>query len=108
MIQIEIFTQLPLAQTQAPGGGLSQFLPLILLFVGMWFLIIAPQRKRQKAHEKMLSELKTGDEIVTSGGIYGTITNVKDDRLVVRIADNTKIDLGKSFVANKVGADAPK
>lgn len=104
----EILTQLPLAQTQAPGGGLGPFLPLILLFAGMWFLIIAPQRKRQKAHEKMLSELKTGDEIVTSGGIYATITNVKDDRLVVRIADNTKIELGKSFVANKVGDDPAK
>jgi preprotein translocase subunit YajC len=109
MTQIEFFTQLPLAQaTQPTGGGFAQFLPIILLFVGMWFLIIAPQRKRQKAHEKMLSELRSGDEIVTSGGIYGTITNVKDDRLVVRIADNTKIELGKSFVANKVGADVAK
>lgn len=102
MTHIEILSQLPLAQAAAPGGGIGQFLPLILLFVGMWFLIIAPQRKRQKAHEKMLSELKTGDEIVTSGGIYATITNVKDDRLVVRIADNTKVELGKSFVANKI------
>ena len=50
----------------------------------------------------MLSELQTGDEIVTSGGVYGTITNVKEDRFVVRIADNTKIELGKGFVANKV------
>ena len=108
MNRIEIFTQLPLAQAQPTGGGFAQFLPLILLFVGMWFLIIAPQRKRQKAHEHMLSQLKTGDEIVTSGGIYGTITNVKDDRLVVRIADNTKIELGKSFVANKLGDEPAK
>ena len=84
------------------GGGLGQFLPIILLFVGMWFLIIAPQRKRQKAHDKMLSELQTGDEIITSGGVYGTITNVKEDRFVVRIADSTKIELGKGFVSNKV------
>lgn len=108
MTPIEFFSQLPIAQSQPPGGGLGQFLPIILLFVGMWFLIIAPQRKRQKAHDKMLSELKTGDEIVTSGGIYGTITNVKDDRLVVRIADNTKIELGKSFVANKLGTETTK
>mgnify|MGYP001228005837 FL=1 len=93
---------LPLAQGTSGGGGLGQFLPIILLIVGMWFLIIAPQRKRQKAHDKMLSELQTGDEIVTSGGVYGTITNVKEDRFVVRIADNTKIELGKGFVANKV------
>ena len=98
--EISIFS--PLAQGASGSGGFGQFLPIILLFVGMWFLIIAPQRKRQKAHDKMLSELQTGDEIVTSGGIYGTITNVKEDRFVVRIADNTKIELGKSFVANKV------
>ena len=97
----EISILFPLAQGTG-GGGLGQFLPIILLFVGMWFLIIAPQRKRQKAHDKMLSELQTGDEIITSGGVYGTITNVKEDRFVVRIADNTKIELGKGFVANKV------
>jgi len=68
----------------------------------MWFLIIAPQRKRQKEHDAMLKALKTGDEIVTSGGIFGTITNVKDDRLVVKIADNTKVEIGKTFVASKI------
>ncbi|MBL6919987.1 MAG: preprotein translocase subunit YajC [Puniceicoccaceae bacterium] len=98
----EISIILPLAQGTSGGGGLGQFLPIILLFVGMWFLIIAPQRKRQKAHDKMLSELQTGDEIITSGGVYGTITNVKEDRFVVRIADSTKIELGKGFVSNKV------
>ncbi len=72
----------------------------------MWFLIIAPQRKRQKAHDKMLSELKSGDEIVTTGGIFGTITNVKDDRFIVKIADGTKVELGKSFVSSKVDANS--
>jgi preprotein translocase subunit YajC len=103
MVFPEIYSLLPLAADSA-GGGLGQFLPIILLFVGMWFLIIAPQRKRQKAHDKMLSELSSGDEIVTTGGIYGTITNVKDDRFVVKIADNTKIELGKSFVSSKIEA----
>ena len=93
---------LPLAQAAPAGGGLGSFLPIILLFAGMWFLIIAPQRKRQKQHDKMLTELKTGDEIVTSGGIYGTITNVKDDRFVVRIADNTKIELSKNSIGSRV------
>ncbi len=96
---------LTLAQS-APGGGLGQLLPIALLFIGMWFLIIAPQRKRQKAHDQMLGALKSGDEIVTTGGIYATITNVKDDRFVVRIADNTKVEIGKSFVATKVSSSA--
>lgn len=89
---------------QAGPSGFQGILPIILLFVGMWFLIIAPQRKRQKAHDKMLRELRSGDEIITSGGIRGTITNVKDDCFVVKIADNTKVELGKTFVASKIEA----
>ena len=86
------------APQQGPGSMLSGILPMVLLFAAMYFLMIAPQRKKQKAHDAMLKALGTGDEIVTTGGIFGTITNVKDDRFVVRIADNTKIEIGKSFV----------
>ncbi len=100
----EISSFLSLAAADVPGGGLKQFLPIILLFLGMWFLIIAPQRKRQKAHDKMLTEIKKGDEIVTTGGLFGTVTRVKDDRFVVEIADNTRIELGKSFVSSKIEA----
>lgn len=91
-----------LAQTQSapPAGAVtSQLLFFGLLFAAMWFLMIAPQRKKQKEHEKMLKELGNGDEVVTSGGIMGTIVAVKDDRFVLRIADTTKVELGKSFVS---------
>ena len=94
----------------APGGGglpVGMMVGYGLFFVGLYFLMIAPQRKKQKAHEKMLSELKSGDEVVTTGGIFGTITNVKDDRFVVRIADNTKIELGKGFVQTVVKQPSP-
>ncbi|HVU23454.1 MAG TPA: preprotein translocase subunit YajC [Opitutus sp.] len=99
-------------QSAAPaaGAGWTQLVFFGLLFAAMYFLMIAPQRKKQKEHEKMLAALGTGDDVLTSGGIYGTITNVKDDRFVVRIADNTKIEIGKSFVSavvNKTG-DAKK
>ena len=92
-----------LAQTSAPaspGGSPAwmQVLPMVLLFAAMYFLMIAPQRKKQKAHEQMLKSLESGDEVVTTGGIYGVITNVKEDRFVVRVADNTKIEIGKAFV----------
>jgi len=86
----------------APGGLLGGMLPIILLFGAMYFLMIAPQRKKQKAHDAMLKALVSGDEVVTTGGIYGQITNVKDDRFVVRIADNVKIEVGKSFISTCV------
>jgi preprotein translocase subunit YajC len=94
---------------QPTGGPLDIFkgmLPIILMLGGFWFLFIAPQRKKQKEHERMLGALQSGDEIVSTGGIYGVITNVKDDRFVVRIADNTKIELGKSFIATVVKQQA--
>ncbi len=100
-----------LAQSAAPAqGGPAQMivgmLPAILLMGGFYFLFIAPQRKKQKEHEKMLAALQSGDEIISTGGIFGTITNVKDDRFVVRIADNTKIELGKAFVQTVVKSQA--
>lgn len=93
------------------GGGIPgvMIIGYLLLFAAMYFFMIAPQRKKQKEHEKMLSALQSGDEVVTSGGIYGVITNVKEDRFVVRIADNTKIEVGKGFIQTVVKrADAEK
>lgn len=87
-----------LAQQAAPAGGFGQIIFLVLMFAAMYFLMIAPQRKKQKEHAKMLEELSTGDEVVTSGGIYGEITNKKDDRFVIRIAEGTKIEVGKAFI----------
>jgi len=89
------------APTGAPAGapGSNMFLiVMVLMFVGMYFLTIAPQRKKEKEHKKMLAELQSGDEVLTAGGIYGVITNVKDDRFVVRIADGAKVEIAKGFV----------
>jgi len=80
---------------------------MVLLFAAMYFLMIAPQRKKQKEHDRMLKSLESGDEIVTTGGIYGVITNVKEDRFVVRIADNTKIEVGKGFVQSVLKKTGP-
>jgi len=86
---------------QGPGSNavIGQVLFFGLFFLAMWFLLIAPQRKKQKAHQQMIGALTTGDAIVTTGGIHGVITNVKDDRFVVRIAESTKIEIGKGFVS---------
>ena len=91
---------------QASGNsGMTMIIFWFLILGAMWFFLVAPQRKKQKEHVKMIESLSTGDEVVTSSGIYGTITNVKDDRFVVRIAENTKIEIQKSFVQGKVSTD---
>lgn len=92
-----------LAQAQPQSGGAAgagfQLLFFVFMMAAMYFLLIAPQRKKQKEHERMLSELKSGDEIVTTGGIYGVITSVKEDRFIVRIGDNNlKVEVAKGFV----------
>lgn len=96
-----------LAQAEgAPQGSLlMQMLPFILLMVGFWFLLIAPQRKKQKEHQKMITELKPGDRVLTAGGIFGTITMVKKDRFQVKIEDNTRIEVTKSSITARDTAE---
>lgn len=64
----------------------------------MYFLFLAPQRKKQKEHEKKMASLAVGDEIITTGGIYGTITSVKDDRYVIRVGESQKLEISKGFI----------
>jgi preprotein translocase subunit YajC len=104
-----------IAQTAAPqsaGLGPMGMLAFYALLAGaFYFFFIAPQRKKQKAHEQLLASLQSGDEVMTTGGIYGTITNVKDDRFIIRIADATKIEVGKGFITSvtkRSGADELK
>lgn len=101
---LPLFDAQPFFAQQAPaaGGGMMQVLFLVFMFAAMYFLMIAPQRKKQKEHQKMLESLNTGDEVITTGGIYGEITNRKDDRFVVRIADNTKVEVSKGFIQTVV------
>lgn len=97
-----------LAQGQpAQGNVLMQLLPFILLMVGFWFLLIQPQRKKQREHAKMLSELRPGDAVVTAGGICGIITHVKKDRFQIKIDDTTRVDVLKhSITARDTEVDA--
>lgn len=92
-----------LAQT-GTTGVLTGLIPYILLIGGMWFLLIVPQRKKQKQHAQMLQALTSGDNVLTNGGIYGTITNIKEDRFVLKIGDNTRVEVNKSFIQSKVEA----
>ena len=87
---------------QAQGPSIIGFLPLILIFVIFYFLIIVPQRKQQKQHQEMISSLEKNDEVVTVGGLHGTIVNTKDKTFVLRVDDSTKVEVDKTAVSYKV------
>ncbi|MCK4556940.1 MAG: preprotein translocase subunit YajC [Candidatus Aminicenantes bacterium] len=83
-----------------PQGSLfTAMIPFILVFVIFYFLLIRPQRTKQKKHQEMVGELKSGDKIITSGGIHGTVMGVQKDRIEVKIASNVKIDVSKNSIA---------
>ena len=83
------------------GQGIAQFIPLILIFVIFYFFLIRPQQKRVKDHKAMVASLKRGDEIITSGGIIGTIERVmEDDRIEVNIGENVNVNIIKSTITS--------
>ncbi|MDX5408906.1 MAG: preprotein translocase subunit YajC [Thauera sp.] len=82
-----------------PTGGLMGLLPLILMFVVLWFLMIRPQMKRAKEHKAMVEALAKGDEVVTGGGIAGRVTEVGDSFVQVEVAANTVVAVQKQAVA---------
>jgi preprotein translocase subunit YajC len=84
----------------APGGDMIlQFVPFVLIFVIMWFLIIRPQQRRVKDHREMINNVRRGDTVVTSGGIVGKVTRVTDDpEIEVEIADGVKVRLVRSMI----------
>ena len=83
------------------GQGISQFIPLILIFIIFYFFLIRPQQKRVKDHKTMVESLKRGDEVITSGGIIGTVERVmEDDRIEVLIEENTKVQIIRSTITS--------
>ncbi len=88
------------------GGGLLGFLPFILIFVIIYFLMIRPQAKRQKEQQKMIQELKQGDNVVTIGGIHGTVAGIReqDNTLIIKINEGNKIIVDRSAVNRKTDA----
>ncbi len=96
------------AATPTPAGPnpLASFIPIILIFVIMYFLLFRPQIKRQKEQARLVSALKTGDRVVTASGMHGLISNVKERTVILKIADNVKIEMEKSAVTNVVKAEA--
>ena len=105
MIFVSLLTFFKQAEPAPRGSGsfLTALFPFILVFLIFYLLIIMPSRKKQKKHQMMVEQLKPGDKIVTSGGIYGTVMGVQQDRIELKISANVKIDITKNAVGAVLG-----
>ena len=93
---MNMFTLLQAAPAAQQGGGLSMWIMLALIFVVMWFFMIRPQRKQQKELQNFRDSLKKGDKVVTIGGIYGTVDEIKPDSVLIIVDKDVKIRVSKN------------
>jgi len=98
-IFMDFFISTAHAQGAQQGSPLGFFLPLLVIFAAFYFLLIRPQQKRQKTHNQMVNGLSPGDDVLTAGGILGTVTAVSDHYITLRIADNVEIKIQKSTIS---------
>jgi len=100
----------PPAPSPAPGlSPLTSMAPIwIFLIIIFYFVLVRPQKKRQQEQQRLISSLKTGDRVVTNGGIHGLIANVKETTVMVKVADNVKIEMEKSAVTTVLKPEAQK
>ena len=95
---------------QQAGGGFTALIPLVLMFAIFYFLLIRPQQKKAKEHREMLQNLKTGDRVITAGGIHGRITGMDEMTVTVEIADRVRVKVTRGSVSGMVpgvGASQP-
>ena len=97
--QIPLLMAPPAADGSAPPAWV-QILPLGILFILMYFVLLRPQMRRQKETEKLIQSVKTGDRVLAAGGIYGTVANLKDGVVVLKVADNVKIEVLRSSITS--------
>ncbi|MBU0945188.1 MAG: preprotein translocase subunit YajC [Proteobacteria bacterium] len=93
------------------AGGIASFIPLILIFAVFYFMLIRPQQKQAKQQQQFLNDLKTGNKVVTKGGIHGTITRLTDSVVTLEIAENVRIKVSRSAIGGpltKEGLPAPE
>ena len=83
----------------ASGGGSAFFLIIIVAFLLMWLIFVRPQRRRQSQQQQMLSDLRVGDEVLTAGGIYGTVSRLDEDQVTVEIAPKTEVRVARRAIA---------
>jgi preprotein translocase subunit YajC len=100
------------AMGSQPGGGQGSsfmtFLPIIFIFVIFYFLLIRPQQKQRKEHQNLLTSLKVGDQVITSGGIYGKITGIRENIITLEISDKVRVKVSRGNIAGVVKSDVMK
>ncbi len=96
---LALFSLADTAAAPAANSPFGMFIPFICIGVIFYFLIIRPQSQKTKQMQTLISSLKTGDKVITGGGIHGLISNVKDSTVIVKIADNVKIEVDKSAIS---------
>ena len=89
--------------TGGEGGGFGAFVPLILMFAIFYFLLIRPQQKKAKAHKQLLTALKKGDRVVSSGGLHGVITGISDDVVTMEIAPKVRVKVSRASISGITG-----
>lgn len=105
LISSILFSMTVTGAAEPAAGGASavgSFLPLILIFVFFYFFIIRPQQKKAKEHQQLLNALKKDDKVLTNGGIYGTVVQVRGDVIDVKIAENVKVQVAKSAISSVI------
>ena len=89
------------------GGGMSAFIPLILMFAIFYFLLIRPQQKKSKQHKAMLGAVRKGDKVITSGGLHGEITGMTDDAVTMEIAPKVRVKVSRGAIAGVLKKGEP-
>ncbi len=105
-IQTAIFAMMPADPSGAGPSPISMLLPIVGMLAIFYFLLIRPQQKRQKETQKMIEALRKGDRVVTASGLMGTVVGLRDDVVVMKIADNVKVEMLKSAVTAVTAHDA--
>jgi len=100
---LEFLAMAPAPEGEGGGGSaLMSLMPIVLIIVIFYFLLIRPQQQRQKKHAQMLKAIKKGDRVLTAGGLFATVLNVKEDRVVATIADGVKVEIAMTSISGVV------
>lgn len=95
----------PAAGEAAQPNPLVSMLPLVFIFVIFYFMLIRPQQKKAKEHQKLVASIKSGDKVVTNAGIHGIVANVKESTVLVKVADNVKLEFDRAAIVSIKSAD---